>query len=57
MNETMVRYKIIIKLPWPGDTEGTFRCSSQAAACQPVHRTWWKLHTVSVSAERLVGKL
>ena len=36
-----------------GDSEGTFRSSSQAAAtCQPVYHTRWKLYTVSLIAER-----
>ena len=46
------------KLPWLGDSEGTFRSSSQAATRPPVHR----LHTmealnVALIAERQAGKL
>ena len=28
-------YILFTKLPWPGDSEGTFRSSSQAATCLP----------------------
>ena len=45
------------KLPWPGDSEGTFRSSSQAATCPPVYHTRRRLHTVPLIAERQVGKL
>ena len=27
---------LFIKLPWPGESEGTFRSSSQAATCPPL---------------------
>ena len=47
----------ITKLPWPGDSEGTFRSSSQAATCQPVYHTRRRLHTVSLIAEHQAGKL
>ena len=30
-------YILFTKLPWPGDSEGTFRSSSQAAPCPPVY--------------------
>ena len=35
-----------IKLPWPGDSEETFRCSIQTATCLPVYHTRWRLQTV-----------
>ena len=44
-------------LPWPGDREGTFRSLSQAATYPPVYHTRWRLHTVSLIAERQAGKL
>ena len=50
-------YTLFTKLPWPGDSEGTFRSSSQAATCPSVYHTRWKLHTVPLIAERQVGKL
>ena len=45
------------KLPWPGDSEGTFRSSSQAATCPPVYHTRRRLHTVPLIAERQAEKL
>ena len=45
------------KLPWPGDSEGTFRSSSQAATCPPVYHTRRRFHTVPLFAERQAGKL
>ena len=50
-------YTLFTKLPWPGDSEGTFRSSSQAATCPSVYHTRWKLHTVPLIAERQAGKL
>ena len=50
-------YILFTKLPWPGDSEGTFQSSSQAATCPPVYQTRRKLHTVPLTAERQVGKL
>ena len=50
-------YILFTKLPWPGDSEGTFRSSSQAASCPPVYHTRRKLHTVPLIAERQAGKL
>ena len=50
-------YILSTKLPWPGDSEGTFRSSSQAATCPPVYHTRWRLHTVPLIAERQAGKL
>ena len=44
-------------LPWPGDSEGTFRSSSQAATCPPVYHTRRRLHTVPLIAERQARKL
>ena len=38
-------YILFTKLPWPGDSEGTFRSSSQAATCSPVYHTRRRLHT------------
>ena len=49
---------LFTKLPWPGDSEGTFRSSSQAAiTCPPVNYRRWRLHTLPFNAERQVGKL
>ena len=39
-------------LPWPGDSKGTVRSSSQAAACPPVYHTWWRFHFVPLITER-----
>ena len=50
-------YILFTKLPWPGDSEGTFRSSSQAATCPPVDHTQRRLHTVPLIAERQAGKL
>ena len=50
-------YIVFTKLPWPGDSEGTFRSSSQAATCPPVYHTRRRTHTVSLIAERQAGKL
>ena len=50
-------YILFAKLPWPGDSEGTFRSSSQAATCPPVYHTRRRLHTVPFNAERQAGKL
>ena len=50
-------YILFTKLPWPGDGEGTFRSSSQAATCPPVYHTRRRLHTVPLIAERQAGKL
>ena len=48
-------YIFFTKLPWPGDSEGTFRSSSQAATCPSVYHTRWRLHTVPLIAERQAG--
>ena len=53
----IVIYILFTKLPWPGDSEGTFRSSSQAAICPPVYHTQRRLHTVPLIAERQAGKL
>ena len=45
-------YILFTKLPWSGDSEGTFRSSSQAATFPPVYHTRRRLHTVSLIAER-----
>ena len=50
-------YILFTKLPWPGDSEGTFRSSSQAAACPPVYHTRRRLHTLPLIAERQAEKL
>ena len=50
-------YILFTKLPSPGDSEMTFRSSSQAATCQSVYHTRWRLHTVPLIAERQAGKL
>ena len=50
-------YILFTKLPWPGDSEGTFWSLSQAAICPPVYHTRWNLHTVPLVAEHQAGKL
>ena len=50
-------YILFTQLPWPGDSEGTFRSSSQAATCPPVYHTQRRLHTVPLIAEYQAGKL
>ena len=50
-------YILFTKLPWPGDSEGIFRSSSQAATCPSVYHTRWRLHIVPLIAERQAGKL
>ena len=50
-------YILFTKLPWPGDSEGTFRSSSQATTCLPVYHTRRRLHTVPFNAEGQAGKL
>ena len=50
-------YILFTKLPWPGDSEGTFRSSSQATICPPVYHTRRRLHTVPLIAEHQAGKL
>ena len=50
-------YILFTNLPWPGDSEGTFRSSSQAATCPSVYHTRRRLHTVPLIAERQAGKL
>ena len=52
-----VLFFLFTKLPWPGDSERTFRSSSQAVTCPPVYHTRRRLHTVPLIAERLAGKL
>ena len=47
-------YILFTKLPWPGDSEGTFRSSSQLP---PVRNTRRRLHTVPLIAERQARKL
>ena len=39
---------LITKLPWPGDSEGTFRSSIQSDTCPPVYHTRHRLHTIIV---------
>ena len=50
-------YILFTKLPWPGDSERTFRSSSQAATCPPVYHSRRRLHTFPLIAERQAGKL
>ena len=52
-------YILITKLHWPGDSEGTFPCSSQAATCTtPVYHTQQqRLYTLILIAEHQAGKL
>ena len=50
-------YNLFTKLHWPGDSEGTFMSSSQAATYPPVYQTRRRLHAVSLIAERQEGKL
>ena len=56
-NNSNCNYILFTKLPWPGDSEGTFRSSSQAATCSSVYHTRWRLHTVPLIAEPQAGKL
>ena len=42
----LCNYILFTKLPWPGENEGIFRSSSQAAPCSPVYHTRWRLYTV-----------
>ena len=37
---------LFTKLPWPGDSRGTFQSSNQAGACPSVYHTRWRLYTV-----------
>ena len=46
-NNCNCNYNLFTKLPWPGDSEGTFRSSSQTATCPPGHHTRRRLHTLS----------
>ena len=48
---------LFTKLSWRGDSEGTFRSSSQAATCPPVYHTRWRLYTVPLIADHQAGKL
>ena len=57
MAEIIVLYILFTKLPWLGDSEGTFQSSSQAATCPTVYHTQRKLYTVLLIAERQAGKL
>ena len=50
-------YILFTKLPWLGNSEGTFRYSSQAATCPPVYHTRRRLYTVPLIAERQAWKL
>ena len=50
-------YILFTKLPWPEDSEGTSRSSSQAATCPPVYHTRRRLHNVPLIAEGQAGKL
>ena len=55
-NKHICNYILFTELPWPGDSEGTFRSSSQAATCPSVYHTRWRLHTVPFNAERQAGE-
>ena len=48
---------LFTKLPWPGDSDGTFQSSSHAATSPPVYHTQWRIYTVPLFAERQAGKL
>ena len=50
-------YILFTRLPWPGDSEGTFWSSSQAGIYPPVYHTRRSLHTVPLIAERQAEKL
>ena len=50
-------YILFTKLPRPGDSEGTFQSSSQAATRPPFYHTQWRLHSVPLIAERQAGKM
>ena len=56
-NHSYCTYILFSKLPWPGDSEGTFRSSSQAATCPSVYHKRRRLHIVPLIAERQAGKL
>ena len=45
------------KLPWPGDSDGTFWSSSQAFTCPSVYCTRRRLRTVPFNAELQARKL
>ena len=43
---------------WPGDSEGSFRCSNQAATCPPIYHALWGIHAIPLLlAERQAGYL
>ena len=50
--EVNCNYILFAKLPWPGDSERTFRPWSQTVATYPpVYHTQWRLH--ECQAEKL----
>ena len=49
-------YIFFTKLPWPVDCEEIFQFSSQAVTCPTVYNTRWRLHTVTLIAERQARK-
>ena len=48
-------YSLFTKLRWPGNSEGTFQYSNQAATCPTVYHTRLRLHTSLFIAERKAG--
>ena len=54
-DSTTGNYILFTKLPWPGDSEGTFCFLCQAATCPPVCLTRRRLHTVPLIAVRQAG--
>ena len=50
-------YILFNKLPWPGDSKGTYLSSNRASTCPLVYRTRRKLHIVPLIAEGQAGKL
>ena len=48
---------LFTKLPWPRNSEETFRSLSQVTTCPPVYFTSWRLHTIPFKVERQAEKL
>ena len=49
-------YILFTKLPWPGDSEGTFRSSRQTAICPRVYHTHWRFRYIFFIAKHETGK-
>ena len=50
-------YILFIELPWPGESEGILRSSSQALTCPSIYLARWSLRTVPLIAERQAGRM